>query len=405
MPDFRVDLIVIGAGIVGLATAMELVRRRPDLRTVVLDKENRIAAHQSGNNSGVIHVGLYYRPGSLKARLAVEGARRMVQFCQEYAMPYQQCGKVVVATREDELPRLKELYHRGVANGVSGLRLIDAKEIQEYEPHVVGVAGLWSPHTAIVDYRAVCDKYAEIIEHNGGEVRLNTKVNAIEQRPNELVVHTTQGPIHARAVINCGGLQSDLIARMMDDTRGLHIVPFRGEYYELKPQRQALVHGLIYPVPDPRFPFLGVHFTKRINGAVEAGPNAVLAFAREAYRKTDFSIRYVLDLAAFPGFWAMAARYWKMGLGEMYRSLSKRAFVKALQRLLPELSIDDLEPGGAGVRAQAVDRKGNLLDDFYFVEGPRAIHVLNAPSPAATASLSIGQTIADKALGTFGFDV
>lgn len=405
MPDFRVDLIVIGAGIVGLATAMELVRRRPDLRTVVLDKENRLAAHQSGNNSGVIHVGLYYRPGSLKARLAVEGARRMVQFCQEYAMPYQQCGKVVVATREDELPRLKELYHRGVANGVSGLRLIDAKEIQEYEPHVVGVAGLWSPHTAIVDYRAVCDKYAEIIEHNGGEVRLNTKVNAIEQRPNELVVHTTQGPIHARAVINCGGLQSDLIARMMDDTRGLHIVPFRGEYYELKPQRQALVHGLIYPVPDPRFPFLGVHFTKRINGAVEAGPNAVLAFAREAYRKTDFSIRYVLDLAAFPGFWAMAARYWKMGLGEMYRSLSKRAFVKALQRLLPELSIDDLEPGGAGVRAQAVDRKGNLLDDFYLVEGPRAIHVLNAPSPAATASLPIGQTIADKALGTFGFDV
>jgi L-2-hydroxyglutarate oxidase len=404
MNNSRFDIIIVGAGIVGLSTAMELVRRRPDLKLAILEKEGEVAAHQTGHNSGVIHSGLYYKPGSLKAQMAVEGARLMVEFCREHDLPYDLCGKVVVVTQKEDLPRLEELYRRGVANGVPGLQEIGAGEIQEHEPHATGLAGIWSPSTGIVDYIAVTRKYAEIVEQGGGELHLNTGVTGIVQMPGELAVETTQGVFSTRFLINCGGLQSDLIAKMTGDTHGLRIVPFRGEYYELAPGSYHLVHGLIYPVPDPRFPFLGVHFTKKINGSVEAGPNAVLAFAREGYAKTDINIGYLTGLLAFRGFWVMAARYWKMGLGEMYRSWNKRAFVKALQSLLPELGMDDVAPGGAGVRAQAMDRKGNLLDDFSFIESENAIHVLNAPSPAATASIPIGRAIVDRALETFGFN-
>jgi len=404
MTESEFDITIVGAGIVGLATAMDLVKRRPDLRVVVLEKESDVAAHQTGNNSGVIHAGLYYKPGSLKAKMSVNGARRMIEFCQQHELPYELCGKVVVATNEEEIPRLEELFRRGTANGVPGLTKLTQEEIKDHEPHARGIAGIWSPNTGIVDYLAVTRKYAEIFVAGDGELRLRTKVVGIESVSNGLVVETTADPVHTRNLINCGGLQSDIIAQMMGSTRGLRIVPFRGEYYELTPQSQRLVRGLIYPVPDPRFPFLGVHFTKKIHGSVEAGPNAVPAFAREGYKKSDIDLGYLLGLAIFPGFWSMAARYWRMGLGEMYRSYSKGAFVKALQVLLPELGSNDIKPGGAGVRAQAMDRKGNLLDDFSIIETSNSIHVLNAPSPAATASLVIGEAIVDKALGVFGLD-
>jgi L-2-hydroxyglutarate oxidase LhgO len=402
--DPKFDIAIVGAGIVGLATAMELVERRPDLKLVVLDKEGEVAAHQTGHNSGVIHAGLYYKPGSLKAQMVVEGARLMVEFCREHDLPYELCGKVVVALNEEELPRLEELYRRGVANGVPGLRKISGEEIKEYEPHGIGIAGLWSPNTGIVDYKAVVRTYAQIVEQGGGQVRLNSQVTGIEQRPGELVVQIDGDAVHTRAVINCAGLQSDLIAKMTGSTQGLRIIPFRGEYYELAAQSQELVRGLIYPVPDPRFPFLGVHFTKKIGGGVEAGPNAVLAFAREGYGKTDLDLGHMLGLLTFPGFWVMASKYWRMGFGEMYRSWNKSAFVKALQGLLPELAMDDVKPGGAGVRAQAMDAKGTLLDDFSIIEGPNTIHVLNAPSPAATASIVIGRAIVDKALAVFDLE-
>jgi L-2-hydroxyglutarate oxidase len=399
--DATYDIAIIGAGIVGLATAMDLATRRPDLRIVVLEKESGVAAHQTGHNSGVIHAGLYYKPGSLKAQMAVEGARRMVDFCQEHELPYELCGKVVVATSEEEVPRLEELHRRGTENGVPGLTRITAEEIAEYEPHATGVAGLWSPNTGIVDYLAVTQKYAEIVKEHGGEIRLNTEVIAISQAAERIILQTSKQEVQSRFLINCAGLQSDLIAKMMGSTQGVRIVPFRGEYHKLTPGSQKLVRGLICPVPDPRFPFLGVHFTKKIDGSVEAGPNAVLAFAREGYKKTDISLGHVLGLLTFPGFWAMTAQYWRMGLGEMYRSWNKRAFVDALRTLLPELAMDDVAPGGAGIRAQAMDNKGKLLDDFSFIDSPRAIHVLNAPSPAATASIVIGEAIAAKALGTF----
>ncbi len=401
MTDTEYDIAIIGAGIVGLATAMDLITRRPDLRLIVLEKEGSVAAHQTGHNSGVIHAGLYYRPGSLKAQMAVEGAKRMVAFCQEHNLPHELCGKVVVATREEELPRLQELYRRGSTNGVPGLVRITAAEIAEHEPHTTGIEGLWSPNTGIVDYLAVTRRYAEIVTDGGGELRLNARVMGISQAPDELVLETTRGEVHTRTLINCAGLQCDTIAKMMGSTQGVRIVPFRGEYYKLAPASQHLVRGLIYPVPDPRFPFLGVHFTKKIDGSVEAGPNAVLAFAREGYKKTDISLGYLLGLLAFPGFWVMAASYWRMGLGEMVRSWNKRAFVNALRTLLPELSTDDVIPGGAGIRAQAMDRRGHLLDDFSIIESSRAIHVLNAPSPAATASIVIGETIAAKAMSAF----
>jgi L-2-hydroxyglutarate oxidase len=402
MAETRFDVLVIGAGIVGLATAMELTRRRPDLKLVVLDKESEVAAHQTGNNSGVIHAGIYYKPGSMKAQMSVQGMNSMIEFCARHDLPYELCGKVIVALTPEELPRLEELHERGTANGVPGLRRISAAEIKEYEPHSAGIAGLWSPRTGIVDYKAVTRTYTKIVQEQGGEIRLNTQVTGIAQRPGELIVRTRQSEVHTRYLVNCAGLQSDLVAQMTGGTHGLRIVPFRGEYYELTPESRHLVRGLIYPVPDPSFPFLGVHFTKKINGSVEAGPNAVLAFAREGYKKSDFDLRHVLGLAAFPGMWRLAAKYWRTGLGEMYRSWNKRAFVKALQKLVPEIKAQHLKPGGVGIRAQAMDGKGNLLSDFSFIEGPSAIHVLNAPSPAATASIPIGHTIADKALAAFG---
>jgi L-2-hydroxyglutarate oxidase LhgO len=398
------DITIVGAGIVGLATAMELIKRRPNLRVVVLEKESEVAAHQTGHNSGVIHAGLYYKPGSLKAKMSVDGARRMIEFCRQHELPHELCGKVVVATNEEEIPRLEELFRRGTANGVPGLTRLSQEEIKDREPHARGIAGIWSPNTGIVDYLAVTRKYAEIFANAGGELRLDTEVIGIQTLGEGLVAETTANPVHTRNLINCGGLQSDIIAKMMGNTRGLRIVPFRGEYYELTPQSQRLVRGLIYPVPDPRFPFLGVHFTKKIHGSVEAGPNAVPAFAREGYEKSDIDLGYLLGLAAFPGFWSMAAKYWRMGLGEMYRSYNKSAFVKALQVLLPELGMNDVKPGGAGVRAQAMDKKGNLLDDFSIIETSNSIHVLNAPSPAATASLVIGEAIVDKALEAFELD-
>ena len=404
MSNTQFDVLVVGAGIVGLATAMELTRRRPDLRVGIVDKEKQVAAHQTGNNSGVIHAGIYYQPGSLKASMSVEGMNSMIEFCEKHSLPYELCGKVVVALSAEELPRLEDLYQRGTANGVPGLRKISKEEIKEYEPHSAGIAGLWSPRTGIVDYKAVSRKYAEIVQEAGAELRFSTQVTSIEQRSDGLAVQTTQGDIQARYLVNCAGLQSDRVAQMMGSTHGLRIVPFRGEYYELAPASQHLVRGLIYPVPDPSFPFLGVHFTKKISGSVEAGPNAVLAFAREGYRKSDFDPRHVLGLIAFPGMWSLAAKYWRTGLGEMYRSWNKRAFVKALQKLVPEIKTEDLKPGGAGIRAQAMDRKGNLLSDFSFIEAPNAVHVLNAPSPAATASIPIGRMIADKALATFGLE-
>lgn len=398
MTDLKFDIAIVGAGIVGLATAMALTQRRPDLKLAILEKEGRVAAHQTGNNSGVIHAGLYYKPGSLKARMAVEGARRMVEFCQEHDLPYELCGKVVVATSEEEVPRLDELYRRGTANGVPGLQRIGAEQIPEYEPEATGVAAIWSPNTGIVDYVAVTETYAQIVQEQGGELRLNTKVLDVHPETGGLRIETTQGEVDTRTLINCGGLQCDLLAKMMGDTLGLRIVPFRGEYYELVPERSHLVRGLIYPVPDPRFPFLGVHFTKKLDGSVEAGPNAVLAFAREGYKKTDIDPGYLARLLAFRGFWIMASKYWKTGLAEMYRSVSKPAFVRALQVLAPAVANDDIKRAGAGVRAQAMAKDGSLLDDFSFVEGPRAVHVLNAPSPAATASLVIGEAIAEKAL-------
>lgn len=393
------DVVIIGAGIVGLATAMELAGEQ---KLVVLDKEATVAAHQTGHNSGVIHAGLYYKPGSLKAKTGVEGSRLMIEFCQEHDLPYELCGKVVVALNEAELPRLEELYRRGTANGVPGLRKLTAEEVHELEPHAMGVAGLHSPQTGIVDYVAVARTYAKIVEQRGGEIRLGTKVTGIEQRPGEMVIKTNGNEVHTRTVVNCAGLGCDLIAKMTASTGGLRIIPFRGEYYELAPRSRHLVRGLIYPVPDPRFPFLGVHFTKKIGGSVEAGPNAVLAFAREGYKKTSLNVGFALGLAVFPGFWRMATRYWRMGLGEFYRSWVRSAFVSALQKLVPELCADDIAAGGAGVRAQAMDGKGNLLDDFCFVESENAIHVLNAPSPAATASISIGRAVADRARTRFG---
>jgi (S)-2-hydroxyglutarate dehydrogenase len=401
--DSKFDLAIVGAGIVGLASALALMRLRPDLQLVILEKEARVAAHQTGNNSGVIHAGLYYKPGSLKAKMAVEGARCMIEFCQEHDLPYELCGKVVVATNEEEVPRLEELYRRGMANGVPGLARLTAAEIRDHEPHARGLAGLWSPSTGIVDYLAVTAKYAEIVQQAGATIRFDAELTGIQERGEELILETRQGEIQTKALINCAGLQSDLVARMAGSTEGVRIVGFRGEYFKLAPESSRLVRGLVYPVPDPRFPFLGVHFTKKIDGSVEAGPNAVLAFAREGYAKSDISPGYVVKLVTFPGFWVMAAKFWKMGLAEMWRSYNKRAFVKALQVLVPEVRVQDVTAGGVGIRAQAMDRKGNLLDDFRFLETPRAIHVLNAPSPAATASLAIGEHIAEQALASFGY--
>jgi L-2-hydroxyglutarate oxidase LhgO len=368
-------------------------------RVAVLEKEPDIGRHQTGHNSGVIHSGIYYKPGSLKAKNCVAGAVAMVEFCQENKIPYEICGKVVVATDQSEVPGLEELMRRGTENGVPGLKMIGWKQLRELEPHCIGVSALHVPGTGIVNYALVAQKYAELIQGAGGRILTGCQVQGIAQRAAETVLETTQGAVKAKCVINCAGLHSDRIMRMAGEDNGLRIVPFRGEYYEIVPARRSLVKNLIYPVADPRFPFLGVHFTRRISGGIEAGPNAVLALKREGYRKIDFSLKDAMETAAFPGFWKMAAKYWRSGLGEYYRSLNKFAFTRALQKLVPEIRPHDLEVAGAGVRAQALDKDGRLLDDFSIVRSKQFIHVCNVPSPAATASLIIGKQIADIAAG------
>lgn len=396
--DKQCDVAIIGAGIVGLSVGLHLVRRVPGIRLLVLDKENEVAAHQTGHNSGVIHSGLYYKPGSLKARLCVEGAAAMVRFCREYGLPHEVCGKIVVATETRELPGLAELLRRGHANGLTGLRELDAGQIREIEPYSAGIRAIHIPSTGIADYRRVAQKYAELIAQSGGEILPAHGVERIAIKPDAVILETASGTVHARYAINCAGLHSDRIARLAGARFALRIVPFRGEYYMLAPAKRHLVRGLIYPVADPRFPFLGVHFTRRVSGGLEAGPNAVFSFKREGYSRLSFSLSETVSTALFPGFWKMAARYWKSGLAEQYRSLSKRAFTAAAQKLVPSLTEHDLEPGGSGVRAQALDNSGRLLDDFYFVFRDRILHVCNVPSPAATASLVIGREIATQFL-------
>jgi (S)-2-hydroxyglutarate dehydrogenase len=388
------DVAIVGGGIVGMATALSLVRGY-SVSLVVLEAEDRLAGHQTGNNSGVIHSGLYYKPGSQKARNCVLGREAMYRFCQEHGVPCERCGKIVVAVEERELPALDELERRGLANGLKDLVRLGPDQIREHEPHVRGIAGLFVPETGIVDYKAVTAKYGQLVRQAGGDIRLSARVLAAHPHPGEIVLETRLGEVRAKNLITCGGLEADRVARLCGLDPGLLIVPFRGEYYELVPERCFLVKNLIYPVPDPRFPFLGVHFTRMIGGRIEAGPNAVLALQREGYSWKSISPRDLWQMAAYKGFWRMAGKHWKMGLGEVYRSINKRAFHRALARLVPELALDDIQPAGAGVRAQALEPSGLLVDDFRLIEAQRMIHVLNAPSPAATASLAIGNTIAD----------
>jgi L-2-hydroxyglutarate oxidase len=395
------DIAIVGGGIVGLATANALLDVNPASRIIILEAEAQLATHQTGHNSGVIHSGLYYKPGSLKAKFCAEGRDAMYRFCAEHGVAHERCGKIVVATSEDELPRLEELHRRGTANGLQGMKWLTPDEMREYEPNVSGIRGLWVSETGIVDYKAVSRVYSKMLQSRGCDLRTATRVIGCASENGELRIQTISGEVRSKALVNCGGLQSDRIARLCGLDPGVHIVPFRGEYYELKRERQSLVRNLIYPVPDPRFPFLGVHFTRMIGGGVEAGPNAVLAFKREGYRKSDVSAKDIADLVGFGGFWKMSRRHWKMGMAEFWRSYNKTAFVTALQRLIPALKHDDVVPGGSGVRAQAVDVNGGLLDDFHVVRAPRMIHVLNAPSPAATSSLRIGKEIASMAIEQF----
>jgi (S)-2-hydroxyglutarate dehydrogenase len=401
------DLTIIGAGIVGLATALKVLQAHPRTKLLILEKEPQLARHQTGNNSGVIHSGLYYRPGSLKALSCVSGRKALIEFCNENGVPYELCGKVVVATNQEELPRLDELYRRGVANGLQGLEIISAERLKELEPHATGIKGLHVPETGIIDYKKVAEAYAARIRTAGGDIRLSQRVLGVIEGRQEIVLQTSGGDYRTHYLINCCGLHSDVVAKMMKtrddagDGNEHRIIPFRGEYYKLAPERQFLVRNLIYPVPDPTFPFLGVHFTRMAKGGVEAGPNAVLALAREGYRHTQINPADLWKTVSFKGFWAMTGKYWQTGFGELYRSLNKSAFVRALQKLLPEIREGDLVPGGAGVRAQAVSASGALVDDFVIKESHNAIHVLNAPSPGATASLAIGQAITDMAAKHF----
>ncbi len=385
------DVIVVGGGIVGLATALKLSETK---KVLLLEKESEVAKHQTGNNSGVIHSGLYYKPGSLKAKNCIYGYTLLVEFCKKHEVPFELCGKIVVATENAELPLLKNLFDRGLQNGLQNLRNLNAQELKEHEPHVAGIAGIFVPQTGIVDYKLVANKYAELIKRNGGEIILGEKVTEIRFNAKDVNVVTEKSSYGAKLVINCAGLYSDKVARLTSQNIGVKIIPFRGEYYKLKKEKESLVKNLIYPVPDPNFPFLGVHFTRMMRGGVEAGPNAVLAFSREGYKKSDINISELTESLAWPGFQKVAFKYWRTGLGEMYRSFSKAAFTKALQKLLPEIQPSDLVEGGAGVRAQACDRTGGLVDDFLIIEERLAINVCNAPSPAATSSLSIGQTVA-----------
>ena len=386
------EFVVIGAGIVGLATAHEITQQYPHATVTVLEKEDRVAAHQTGHNSGVIHAGVYYKPGSLKAQLCRAGAASMVEFCQTYDIPYQICGKLIAATSEDERPRLEALYERAVANGLD-VRLIGPEQAREYEPNVACVAAIHVASTGIVDYGQVCRTLAELVEKTGGTVKLGAAVKKISPDGNQLVVESTAGPIRADHLVNCAGLHSDRVARLAGLKPPARIIPFRGEYYELRPERRDLVKGLIYPVPDPQFPFLGVHLTRMIDGSVHAGPNAVLALAREGYSWARIRPRDVVDEATYGGLWRLARKHWGYGMTEVRRSLSRAKFAQSLARLVPAVGRDDIVRAGAGVRAQAIARDGSLVDDFLIVTGRRQVHVLNAPSPAATSSLEIAKHI------------
>jgi L-2-hydroxyglutarate oxidase len=402
IPAVTHDIAIVGGGILGLATARCLRERAPRTTLTILEKESRLAQHQTGHNSGVIHSGIYYKPGSYKARLCVEGARLMREFCATRGLKVEQCGKVIVATNEAELPRLQTLFERGTANGVPGLEMIDAAQLRELEPHATALRAIRSPATAIVDYSEVSATFARELTANGVTIQTGAGVRRIARHADGVTLETAKGTVTARRIVNCAGLYSDVVARMAGATLDVRIIPFRGEYYMLRPERRELVRGLIYPVPDPEFPFLGVHFTRTVHGDVEAGPNAVLAFAREGYRFGRLNPAELAGTLAFSGFWHMARKYWRTGAYEVYRSLSKAAFVRALQRLVPGIRAADIVPGGAGVRAQAVSPDGALVDDFRIVIAADSVHVLNAPSPAATASLAIGRHIASLAVDAFG---
>ena len=392
------DVTIVGGGIVGLGTAHRLLQAQPRLKVLLLEKEARLAAHQTGNNSGVLHSGLYYKPGSEKARLSVGGLKQMVAFCREHGIAHEICGKIVVATEESELPRLENLLERGNANGMEGLRKLNPSQIREIEPHAAGLAAIHVPQEGIVDYPGVCEKLGELIRKAGGEIKLNTRADKIVPDDAGWVIETPAGNFRTNFVVTCGGLHADRLVRAAGKKPIAKIVPFRGEYFKIKPARQHLVRNLIYPVPDPKFPFLGVHFTRLVLGGVEAGPNAVLAFAREGYKWTTINLRDLSESLLYPGLWKFMFKYPSMCGYEIHRSLSKAEFTRSLQRLVPEIREEDLEPGGAGVRAQAMLPEGKLIEDFHFEEARGILHVINAPSPAATASLAIGQKISEKVL-------
>ncbi|MQG78172.1 MAG: L-2-hydroxyglutarate oxidase [SAR202 cluster bacterium] len=402
MESSQYDIVIIGGGILGLSTAMQLLERSPQWRVAVVEKEEELATHQTGHNSGVMHSGIYYRPGSRKAQFCVAGLNNMIKFCEENEIEFQQCGKVIVALHESELGRLQDLYERGTANGVRDLEIVGPERLKEIEPHTAGVRALWAPHTGIVDFTKVAAAFANQFQQAGGDIFTGAAVKKITRSTGSVALETTKGTLQVKYLINCAGLYADKVASMTGENIGVRIIPFRGEYYTLRQESHHLVSGLIYPVPDPQFPFLGVHFTRNIKGHVEAGPNAVMALRREGYRKRDFSLGDSLGNLAYPGFWKMALKYWKIGMGEVYRSYSRRVFLRDLQRLLPEIQNSDLASGGSGVRAQAVARDGSLLDDFSIIQSGDAIHVLNAPSPGATSSLAIGEHIAGLAIENFG---
>ncbi|MED4206898.1 L-2-hydroxyglutarate oxidase [Neobacillus mesonae] len=386
------DFAIVGGGIVGLSTGMAIYERFPNAKVVVIEKEPAVAQHQTGHNSGVIHSGIYYKPGSFKARFARQGSQSMRDFCQKYGIEHDICGKVIVATKQEELPLLDNLYQRGLQNELN-IHKIGQDELKEIEPHVNGLGAIRVPMAGIVNYLQVSEKFAELIKEKGGEVRLNTKVEKIHEESNQVTIETSQGTIKANMVINCAGLHSDRVAAAAGYQTDMKIVPFRGEYFKLKPEKRYLVKNLIYPVPNPKFPFLGVHFTRMISGEVDAGPNAVLSFKREGYKKTDFNAKDLAEVLTYKGFWKLASKFMKEGMEEYVRSFSKKQFTKSLQELIPEIQEDDLIPAPAGVRAQALKYDGNMVDDFHIIMGKQSIHVCNAPSPAATASIEIGKEV------------
>jgi len=387
------DVAIVGGGIVGLATAYEYLDKNPSNKLIVIEKESEVAAHQTGNNSGVIHSGIYYKPNSLKAKNCRRGVKKLLHFCDKYGVEYELCGKIIIATKENEIPRLDNLFQRGVRNGITDLKILDENRIEEIEPFAKGIRAIYSPSTGIIDYKEVSAKCVEVINNSGGKIKLNCKVLNIFNNNTTIVIETKNGAINTKAVINCSGLFADRIAKMTEENIDVKIIPFRGEYYKLKSDRAHLVKNLIYPVPDPKFPFLGVHFTRKIDGTVEAGPNAVLAFAREGYKKSNVNFRDLSEIMLYPAFWKLGKRYWKIGSTEMIRSYSKNLFVRELKKLIPEITSDDIVPGGSGVRAQALTKDGKLLDDFKIIRNKNIVHVLNAPSPAATSAFAIAENI------------